>query len=40
MNAAALAGLVELLVRAEGTPLDAGDYSALHALTEGTVEES
>lgn len=40
VNAAALAGLVELLVRAEGTPLDAGDYSALHALTGGSVEES
>ena len=40
VNAEALAGLVELLVRAEGTPLDAGDYSALHALTGGSVEES
>ena len=40
VNAAALAGLVELLERAEGTPLDAGDYSALHALTGGSVEES
>lgn len=40
VNAAALAGLVELLVCAEGTPLDAGDYSALHALTGGSVEES
>lgn len=40
VNAEALAGLVELLVRAEGTPLDAGDYSALHALTGDSVEES
>ena len=39
VNAEALSGLVELLTRAEGTPLDVGDYSALHALTGGSVEE-
>ena len=39
VNAEALAGLVELLTLAQGTPLDAGDYSALHALTGGSVEE-
>ena len=39
VNAEALAGLVELLTLAKGTPLDAGDYSALHALTAGSVEE-
>jgi len=33
VNAEALNGLVELLSRAEGTSLDGGDYSALHALT-------
>ena len=37
LNAEALAGLVELLTRAEGTPLDAADYSALHALTAGSL---
>ncbi len=37
LNADALAGLVELLTRAEGTPLDAADYSALHALTAGSL---
>ena len=39
VNAEALAGLVELLTLAQGTPLDAGDYSALHALTGGSVED-
>ncbi len=33
VNAEALDGLVQLLGRAEGTSLDRGDYSALHALT-------
>lgn len=33
VNAEALAGLVEFLTLAEGTPLDAGDHSALQALT-------
>jgi 3-hydroxyisobutyrate dehydrogenase len=36
LNAEALAGLVELLTHAEGTPLDEADYSALHALTAGS----
>ena len=39
VNSEALAGLVDLLTLAEGTALDAGDYSALHALTGGSVEE-
>ena len=39
VNAEALAGLVELLTRAQGTPLDAGDYSALHALTAGLAKD-
>ena len=39
LNAGALTGLVELLTQAEGTPLDAADYSALHALTAGSGEE-
>ncbi|MDA7676887.1 NAD(P)-dependent oxidoreductase [bacterium] len=38
LNAEALVGLVELLTRAEGTPLDAADYSALHALTAGSFD--
>lgn len=33
VDASALEGLALLLQRAEGTDLDAGDYSALHALT-------
>ena len=33
VDAGALEGLVALLKRAEGTALDAGDYSALHELT-------
>ena len=33
VDASALEGLARLLQRAEGTDLDAGDYSALHALT-------
>ena len=33
VNADALEGLSALLMRAEGTDLDAGDYSALHELT-------
>ena len=39
VNAEALAGLVELLTLAKGTPLDAGDYSALHALTAGLAKD-
>ena len=39
VNAEALVGLVQLLNRAEGTSLDVGDYSALHALTAGSAEE-
>ena len=39
VNAEALMGLVQLLNRAEGTSLDAGDYSALHALTAELAEE-
>ena len=39
VNAEALMGLVQLLNRAEGTSLDAGDYSALHALTAESAEE-
>ena len=39
VNAEALAGLVELLTRAQGTALDAGDYSALHALTAGLAKD-
>ena len=35
VNASALNGLASLLERAEGTDLDAGDYSALHELTDG-----
>lgn len=35
VNATALDGLANLLKRAEGTELDAGDYSALHELTDG-----
>ena len=38
VNAEALEGLVELLTCAEGTSLDAGDYSALHALTAGSFD--
>ena len=38
VNAKALAGLVELLTFAERTLLDAGDYSALHALTAGSTK--
>lgn len=37
VNAEALEGLVDLLRRAEGTSLDFGDYSGLHALTGGAV---
>ena len=33
VDASGLEGLARLLQRAEGTELDAGDYSALHALT-------
>lgn len=33
VNADALEGLSSLLMRAEGTDLDAGDYSALYELT-------
>lgn len=39
VNSEALAGLVDLLTLAEGTALDVSDYSALHALTGGSVEE-
>ena len=39
VNAEALAGLVKLLTLAQETPLDAGDYSALHALTAGMAED-
>jgi 3-hydroxyisobutyrate dehydrogenase len=39
VNAEALEGLVELLTLAEGTPLDAGDYSALHALTADSAKD-
>lgn len=35
VNATALEGLASLLERADGTDLDAGDYSALHELTDG-----
>ena len=35
----ALAGLVEPLTRGQGTPLDVGDYSALHALTAGLAKD-
>ena len=38
VNAEALEGLVELLTCAEGTSIDAGDYSALHALTAGSFD--
>ena len=38
VNAEALEGLVELLTCAEGTSLDAGDYSGLHALTAGSFD--
>ena len=40
VNTEALMGLVDLLNRAEGTSLDNGDYSALHALTAGSVDKS
>lgn len=36
VNATALDGLASLLERAVGTDLDAGDYSALHELTDGS----
>ena len=39
VNAEALEGLVELLTLAKGTPLDAGDYSALHALTADSAKD-
>ena len=39
VNAAALGGLVELLALAEGTPLDASDYSALHVFTAELVQD-
>ena len=39
VNAEALEGLVELLTLAEGTPIDAGDYSALHALTADSAKD-
>ena len=39
VNSEALVGLVDLLTLAEGTALDVSDYSALHALTGGSVGE-
>ncbi len=39
VNAETLEGLVELTTLAERTPLDACDYSALHALTAGSAKD-
>ena len=40
VNAEALDGLVQLLSRAEGNSLNAGDYSALYALTSASISGS